>query len=230
MRENARVFYRIAGFPSVIAAIDGTHVAIRCPDINDNSFYCRKDFHSLNVMGAVAADLRFLYVSARMPGSVHDAVVFETSQVGIRAITEGFGPYVLLGDSGYPLRDYLLTPFLTPSTPAEEKYNAAQIRTRGVVERAFGVLKQRFRVLDHSSGYIMSAPEKASLIVITCACLHNIALMHAQELDINEVDLEETLAAEVRTPRRTATQRETVDADLAGGISRRNATVTAYFS
>ena len=23
-------------------------------------------------------------------------------------MTEGFGPYVLLGDSGYPLRDYLL--------------------------------------------------------------------------------------------------------------------------
>ena len=47
---------------------------------------------------------------------------------------------------------------------------------------------------------------------------------------MNEVDLEEILAAEVHTPCRTATQRETVDADLTGGISRRNAIVTAYCS
>lgn len=45
----------------------------------------------------------------------------------------------------YPQRDYLMTPFLNPSTPAEAAYNAAHISTRCTIERAIGVLKQRFR-------------------------------------------------------------------------------------
>ncbi|XP_062595033.1 putative nuclease HARBI1 [Saccostrea cucullata] len=57
----------------------------------------------------------------------------------------------LIGDSGYPLKEWLLTPFLSPSNQQEEKYNDALTKTRIVVERAFGVLKSRFRCL-HASG------------------------------------------------------------------------------
>lgn len=46
----------------------------------------------------------------------------------------------LLGDSGYPLRPWLMTPFLTPQAGQQEKYNASHIKTRNCVERAFGVL------------------------------------------------------------------------------------------
>jgi hypothetical protein len=51
----------------------------------------------------------------------------------------------LLGDFGYGLRQYLMTPKLNPSTQAEEKYNMAHAKTRVVIERAFGVCKSRFR-------------------------------------------------------------------------------------
>lgn len=57
----------------------------------------------------------------------------------------------LLGDSGYPLKEWLLTPFLSPSNPQEEKYNEALSKTRIVVERAFGVLKSRFRYFFFTS-------------------------------------------------------------------------------
>lgn len=46
----------------------------------------------------------------------------------------------LLGDSGYPFRPWLMTPFLTPQAGQQEKYNASHIKTRNCVERAFGVL------------------------------------------------------------------------------------------
>ena len=52
---------------------------------------------------------------------------------------------VLLGDSGYPLRRYLLTPKLNPGTPQEENFNRHHSRGRIVIERAFGILKSRFR-------------------------------------------------------------------------------------
>lgn len=43
-------WYEKHGFPQIIGCVDGTHVPIKCPNRNDNIFYCRKDFHSLNVM------------------------------------------------------------------------------------------------------------------------------------------------------------------------------------
>jgi hypothetical protein len=51
----------------------------------------------------------------------------------------------LLGDSGYPLNGWLITPLGNPSTPQEEIFQKAHCKTINVVERAFGVLKQRFR-------------------------------------------------------------------------------------
>ena len=54
---------------------------------------------------------------------------------------------VLLGDSAYGLRRYLLTPFIAPETGPQEKYNKALTITRCRVEHTFGVLKNRFRSL-----------------------------------------------------------------------------------
>ena len=38
-------------FPGVIGFIDGTHIAIRRPVNNPNSYYNRKDFHSIILQG-----------------------------------------------------------------------------------------------------------------------------------------------------------------------------------
>ena len=51
----------------------------------------------------------------------------------------------LIGDSGFPLRPYLLTPVMHPNYEAERIYNNKHSKTRVVVEKAFGHLKSRFR-------------------------------------------------------------------------------------
>jgi hypothetical protein len=51
----------------------------------------------------------------------------------------------LLGDSGYPLKKWLITPVSNPSNQQEVNFNLAHTQTRNTVERAFGVLKSRFR-------------------------------------------------------------------------------------
>ena len=89
-------------------------------------------------------NLRFLHLNARFPGSSHDAFVLSNSGLPTRMETLPEGGW-LLADSGYPLKNWLLTPFATPRNDSELKFNTAHGRTRVVVERAFWVLKSRFR-------------------------------------------------------------------------------------
>lgn len=55
----------------------------------------------------------------------------------------GHNDYFLLGDSGYPLRPWLLTPleYNPPVNSPEKRYNDAHKRTRVKIECCNGVLK-----------------------------------------------------------------------------------------
>ncbi|KAF1371909.1 hypothetical protein PFLUV_G00274340 [Perca fluviatilis] len=77
----------------------------------------------------------------------------------------------LLGDSGYPCKPWLLTPYLQPRQGPQLNYNRAHKTTRAVVERGIGQLKRRFHVLH---GEVRLRPEKVSKVIIACAILHNI--------------------------------------------------------
>ncbi|GAA6080030.1 putative nuclease HARBI1, partial [Tachysurus ichikawai] len=92
--------------------------------------------------------------------------------VVLNAVHDGW----LLGDSGYPLIRWLLTPFLNPQSSEETYYNKVHSRARTVVERAIGILKCRCRALDSSGGRLLYHPAKVCKIVRACGVLHNIAL------------------------------------------------------
>src|SRR5271156_954481 len=79
----------------------------------------------------------------------------------------------LLGDSGYPCRNYLLTPFLNPATDGQRRYNTAHIATRSIVERTFSIWKNRFRCLLTP---LRLALANSQNVIIACACLNNYAI------------------------------------------------------
>ena len=83
---------------------------------------------------------------------------------------------MLVGDSGYPLRRFLLTPFLNPESEAEERYNKAQILTRVCVECCIGILKNRFRSLIIPLRVF--GPLRSSKVITAMIILHNIAIMN----------------------------------------------------
>lgn len=89
-----------------------------------------------------------------------------------------FGNGILLGDSAYPLQNYLPTPVANPQTQGEERYNFAHVRTRNVIERFFGVWKRRFPVL--SIGMRIKI-ETVQDIIIAAAVLNNIARTEGEE-------------------------------------------------
>lgn len=113
----------------------------------------------------------------RWPGASHDSHIFNNSAVRRRFEAGEFGNGVLLGDSAYPLRNFLMTPLTNPQTAAEQMYNECHIRTRNVVERTIGMWKKRFAVLL----YVMRCnTELMQKIIVATAILHNIAVINRE--------------------------------------------------
>nr|XP_034327180.1 putative nuclease HARBI1 [Crassostrea gigas] len=169
-------FYKIAGFPNVIGAIDGTQIPIQGMGTDDEHLYvCRKGFHSINVQAVVDADLRFTNAVCKFPGATHDAFIFQNSSLPnlIESLQDGGW---LIGDSGYPLKEWLMTPISNPRSGQEERYNSAHCRTRNAIERAFGVLKARFRCLHKTGGCLPYRPDKCTKIIECAMRLHNLAI------------------------------------------------------
>ena len=124
---------------------------------------------------------------------------------------------VLLGDSGYPVKTYLLVPFDAPHGRPQERYNRAHKSTRTTVERTIGRWKKRFRVLHNE---MRLTPEKACRAIMACAVLHNIAIAY-NEPDVDEEDvIEEDGEADVHGQ----------GGGGAAGRAMRDAFVQRYFS
>ncbi|XP_041840968.1 putative nuclease HARBI1 [Melanotaenia boesemani] len=128
-----RQFAASTCFPNVIGAIDCTHVAIRAPSQNEFVYVNRKNVHSVNVQVISDSNLLLTNLVARWPGSTHDSFILAHSSVGNRLQAGASRDGWLLGDSGYPLRRWLLTPFANPQSAEEARFNSVHVRARSVV-------------------------------------------------------------------------------------------------
>lgn len=122
---------------------------------------------------------------ARWPGSCHDQTIFNNSRLKHDFENRRFGNFHLIGDSGYSLETYLLTPLQTVRSESESLYNESLIRTRNTVERKYGVWKRRFPILSVG---IKVDINTAMTIIVATAILHNMAIEMNEDL---HVDLDE---------------------------------------
>ncbi|XP_015120747.1 putative nuclease HARBI1 [Diachasma alloeum] len=185
VRRSRDRFLRRFNFPHAIGCIDGTHVAIVPPAINhpihpENIYVNRKGYHSLNVQLICDADFKILNVNARYPGSANDCAIWNDSNIQplMRRLHNYNGErFYLLGDAGYPLRPWLMTPFKDPLDDSPEAaFNRVFCCARSIIERVNGILKMRFRcLLKHR--VLHYDPTTAAKITNTCAILHNMAIM-----------------------------------------------------
>lgn len=173
LREVKTQFFNIAGFINVIGCVDGTHIPIQSPGgEHAELFRNRKGFFSINVQVVCDAKLYIRDIDARWHGSTHDSTVYHSSFLRARLDNNEIDGH-LLGDSAYPCGRYIMTPFLNPTTNAEKLYNEAQIKTRNIVERTFGVWKRRFPCLSQKLRLKLS---HTLAVIVSTAVLHNIAL------------------------------------------------------
>ena len=73
-------------------------------------------------------------------------------------------------------QNILITPVGNAEDQASMAFNRAHRRTREVIERAFGVIKSRFRCIDKSGGPLRFTPEKSTKVITSVALLHNKAI------------------------------------------------------
>nr|XP_039248878.1 putative nuclease HARBI1 [Styela clava] len=173
-------FFNVAGFPSVIGAIDCTHVSIQSPEGEDAEvFRNRKGYFSINVQAICDANRVITNIVARWPESTHDSRIFANSIIHDKLERNEVDGY-LLGDNGYPCKPYLFTPLLNPTSGKENRYNKAHIHTRARIEQCFGILKQRFRVLQSE---MRTRLDNTLTIIVAVACLHNFAMKTNQPLE-----------------------------------------------
>lgn len=100
-RRNVTQFYDMCGMPRVLGAVDGTLIPIAGPKEDEHLFVCRKGYHAINCQVVVDADLQFLDVVVRYPGSAHDSFIWNNCRLAERFRNGDFGRNWLLGDSGY---------------------------------------------------------------------------------------------------------------------------------
>ncbi|CAN8007123.1 unnamed protein product, partial [Ixodes pacificus] len=175
-------FYEIGNFPGVSGCIDCTHVKIKGPGgPNGEVFRNPKGFFSINCscpQAIAGPQLQFFDFVASWPGSVHNSRIFDNSRA--RVLYEHRRvPGLLLGDAAYACMSFLLTPLSSPgaANSPEGRYQAAHLKTRNSVERAFDAFKRRFPCLDMRLQY---KGERSATIITACAALHNLACLRKE--------------------------------------------------
>ena len=187
-----------------MGALDGKHIAIQKPHYSGSEYFNYKGYFSILLFALVSHDYKFLYVDVGATGRNGDAGVFENSTLKKKMDngTIGFPDpeelqgtgflcnYHLIGDDAFPLRQDIMKPFPFRQLNHEQHvFNYRLSRARRVVENAFGILANRFRVFLTK---IPLPPNKVVMIVLASCCLHNmliveqptyLATMIAQESD-----------------------------------------------
>lgn len=137
-------------FHHVLGALDGKHIAIRCPRNGGSLYYNYKGFHSIVLLALVDADYKFIWVDVGANGSASDAAVFDASELKetVEDGTIGFPepdplpnddtdmPYFIIGDDAFPLRTWLMKPFARRNLTNDERiFNYRLCRARRIVAR-----------------------------------------------------------------------------------------------
>lgn len=184
-------FEKIRGLPNCCGAIDTTHILMNLPSTDGSNcvWIDREKKCSMILQAIVDADLRFMDIITGWPGKLSDASVLKSSGFyrlveegkrlnGKKALAETELREYLVGDSGFPLLPWLLTPFKGKAQAQTEdhhaRFNRRHFATRVVAQRALARLKDMWKII----GGVMWMPDRNKLprIIHICCLLHNIII------------------------------------------------------
>lgn len=202
-KKIAREFEIKWNFPHCLGAIDGKHIRINAPPNSGSNYYCYKDYFSTVLMAAVDANYEFIMVDAGANGRISDGGVISNTKFykllkdGLlkipppekTGISEDFLHYVFVGDEAFALRADFMKPYCSKSLNHDRKiFNYRLSRARRIVENAFGILANRFRVF-HTPISIQSVDNIKSVIMASCV-LHNYLMRESPNTYLTTQDID----------------------------------------
>lgn len=205
------------GIPQVWGAMDGSHIPIKKPAHSGDAYINRKGFFSINMHAVCDHNAKFMDVYVGNSGRNHDVDVLhqspfwsslqngalgESCRQNARTLTakeyngsevEMVVPLMVIADAAYVIGPYVLPAFKEGESTISAQRLVFQNKhktTRNVVERAFGVLKNRWRCL--------LTPMQLDLAIIptvvsACVVLHNICIEYREADPTDDEDFQQLI-------------------------------------
>lgn len=161
-----------------MGCIDGSYIPISTPYHKIKSTYVnRHDSPALTLQAICSYNKLFLDVFTGVPSKIHDSRVYKLSFISKKMPDICENTWHIIGDSAYPIRNWLLTPFRDYGdlTNIQKNYNKRHASTRVKIENAFGMLKSRWRQLTRTD---FSTVLRTADFIISCCVLHNLCILN----------------------------------------------------
>jgi hypothetical protein len=176
-------------FKGTVSAGDGIVFEITKPKADQvngdvSSFFTRKGYFAYGLQAFVGYDCRFLTIASKLCSSSHDSTAYVMTSLS-DAIKNGRLPsqYHVVLDDAYICSNQELVPWKGRNLSVEkDAFNYYLSRQRQVVERAFGLLIQRWGIFWRPLRVNMDKIP----IIITVACkLHNVCVTRSGLEDVS---------------------------------------------
>ena len=157
------------------------------PTDSGSLFYNYKHFFSILLLALVDANYCFIAVDVGAVGKSSDSNVFKKSNIGRKLESNQLGipgskplpndengkcmPFVIVGDEAFALSEHVLRPYPNRNLSVQQRiYNYRLTRARRMVECAFGILANKWRIFHRP---LDVTPQICDSIVKACCILYN---------------------------------------------------------
>ena len=177
--ELSTLFEQKNSMQGILGAIDGllVHIILPANTKSARKYRCYKQYYALNMQAVAGPNAEFLYVNIGHAGATGDGCASRQSRFWKRASNNDFhykDGYFFIGDAAYSLMPWMVTPYggANGVNSKEDVFNLQLSKARQVVERAFGIMIKRWRILVKPLEF--KTIEQMAKVIRACAVLHNI--------------------------------------------------------
>ncbi|KAI3714540.1 hypothetical protein L6452_21496 [Arctium lappa] len=188
LEEIKTEFRSISGIPNISGSIYTTHISIIAPKVTPAAYFNKKHTernqkpsYSTTVQGVVDPRGVFTDICIGYPGSMSDDKILEKSALSQRFNIGYLKNIWIVGNSGYPLLDWLLVPYTHQNhTWSQHSFNEKIGEVQTTAKDAFMRLKGRWACLQKRTEVKL---QDLPVVLGACCVLHNICEMYGESMD-----------------------------------------------
>ncbi|XP_005107377.1 putative nuclease HARBI1 [Aplysia californica] len=195
LRKIALEFDQETGMPGVVGAVDGIHFPIKQKSRLGHAYRNSQGYLSIHMQAVCDANFMFLDVHCGNPGSVDDETVYRSCDLRAKLLHDPLPADLhLVGDAGYPLEPFMLTPFpgdVRRLTRQQKEFNDRHTNAVLAVKISLQLLQGRFQRLKFLD---MERESDIPVTIVACCVLHCFLLQEENDeeeeefLDLSEID------------------------------------------